>query len=102
MEACSGLRSLISLSALGAVFAYMTQKTLPKQIILFLSVIPIAIIANVFRLFITAVGAVVIGPEFAEGFLHEFSGLVVFLTALILLIIEGGILSWIGRKKSIG
>jgi len=102
VEACSGLRSLISLSALGAVFAYMTQKTSGKRILLFLSAFPIAIIANVFRLFITALGAVIIGPEFAEGFLHEFSGLLVFGTALILLVIEGGILTWIGRKKSTG
>ncbi len=102
VEACSGMRSLISLSALGAVFAYMMQQSNSKRLILFFSAIPIAIIANIFRLFVTALGAAVIGPEFAEGFLHEFSGLLVFATAMVLLMIEGGVLSRIGRKKNTG
>ena len=102
VEACSGLRSLISLSALGAIFAYLTQKTTFSRTLLFLLSIPIAIGANVFRLFVTAIGAVIIGPEFAEGFLHQFSGVVVFIFGLISLIIAGGILRWIGRRRNIG
>ena len=46
--------------------------------------IPIAIFANIVRLMITVFGAQIIGKEFAEGFLHELSGLVVFLTGLFL------------------
>ena len=85
VEACSGLRSLMTLSALGAAMAYMTQKSLVGGVIVFFSSIPIAIGANVFRLVITALGAFLISPKFAEGFLHEASGLVVFLSGLFCL-----------------
>lgn len=98
VEACSGLRSAISLSALGAAFAYVTGGSAPRQIFLFLSSFPIAIGANVFRLVVTAVGALTIGPAFAESFLHELSGLVVFLVALVALVCEYGVLIWLGGR----
>jgi exosortase len=97
-EACSGLRSLISLLALGAVYARLTQKGLPRQIILFLSTIPIAIAANIFRVTFTAVGAYAISKDLAEDFLHELSGMMVFVVAFIMLFIWGAILK-IGSKK---
>ncbi|UCD18101.1 MAG: exosortase/archaeosortase family protein, partial [Candidatus Zixiibacteriota bacterium] len=53
-EACSGMRSLISLLALGAIYAYMTQKRLSGKIILFLATIPIAVIGNIFRVVVTS------------------------------------------------
>ena len=101
-EACSGLRSLISLSALGAAFAYLTQRTFWKRVVLFISSIPIAIGANIFRVFITAMCAYLISPKLAEGFLHKFSGVMVFIIALLFLFVLGGILRWSGRKRSIG
>ncbi len=97
-EACSGLRSLISLLALGAVYARLTQKGLPRQIILFVSTIPIAIAANIFRVTFTAVGAYAVSRELAEDFLHELSGMMVFVVAFIMLFIWGAILK-IGSKK---
>jgi len=97
-EACSGLRSLISLLALGAIFARMTQKGLPRQLILFLSTIPIAIAANVFRVLFTAIGAYTVSKELAEDFLHELSGMMVFAVSFIMLFIWGSILK-IGTKK---
>jgi exosortase len=98
-EACSGLRSLISLLALGAVYARLTQKDLSRQIILFLSTIPIAVAANIFRVFFTAVGAYTISRELAEDFLHTLSGMMVFVVAFIMLFIFGAILK-IGTKKT--
>jgi exosortase len=97
-EACSGLRSLISLLALGAVYARLTQKGLPRQLILFVSTIPIAIAANIFRVTFTAVGAYAVSKELAEDFLHELSGMMVFVVAFIMLFIWGAILR-IGSKK---
>ena len=98
-EACSGLRSLISLLALGAVYARISQKGLPRQIILFLSTIPIAIAANVFRILFTTVGAYTVSRELAEDFLHELSGMMVFIVAFIMLFLWGAIIRIGTRKK---
>jgi len=99
IEACSGLRSLMTLSALGAAMAYLTHKTTLGSIVLFLLSIPIAIGANVFRIVITALGAYFISPKLAEGFLHEVSGLVVFLVGFMSLGIAGTIINWIGEME---
>jgi exosortase len=97
-EACSGLRSLVTLMALGALYAYlkMPGRTLP--VILFAATVPIAIVTNIFRIFVTAVGAYAISKDLAESFLHELSGLLVFITALILVIILGALLVWIRKR----
>lgn len=100
VEACSGLRSLVSLLALSAVFAYFTQKSAPKKILLFLSAIPIALIANVFRIFVTAVGAYTVSPKLAEDFLHELSGLLVFIVSFVCLFILGSILKKDWRQET--
>lgn len=97
VEACSGLRSLVSLMALAGLYAYLTLTGKVKPIILFFSSIPIAIAANIFRLLITAVGAYAISTRLADDFLHEISGLIVFLSALIAMIALGAILKC--RKK---
>jgi exosortase len=97
-EACSGLRSLVTLLALGALYAFLQLPGRVLPVILFIATIPIAIVTNIFRVFITAVGAHAISIEVAEGFLHEFSGMIVFLTALIIMLILGAILKWIRKR----
>ncbi len=97
-EACSGLRSLVSLLALGAVYARVTQKDLPRQIILFISTVPIAIAANIFRILFTAIGAYTVSRELAEDFLHELSGMMVFVVSFIMLFIWGAVIK-VGTKK---
>lgn len=99
VEACSGIRSLMTLTALGAAMAYMTQKTVLSGIMVFLFSIPIAIGANVFRIFITAIGAYTISPKFAEGFIHEASGLIVFLVGFLSLGAVAMIVKWFGGIK---
>jgi len=97
-EACSGLRSLVTLLALGSLYAFLQLPGRVLPIILFIATVPIAVVTNIFRVFITAVGAYAISIEVAEGFLHEFSGMIVFLTALIIMLIFGSILKWIRRR----
>lgn len=91
-EACSGMRSLISLLALGALYAYLTQKRFSAKIILFLSTIPIAVVANVFRVFVTSLLAYTVTNEVTQEPLHTIMGLSVFVVAFVMLFVEGWIL----------
>jgi exosortase len=98
VDACSGVRSVLSLSTLGAVYAYLTQRGYWRPWLLFALSIPVALGANIFRLVITAIGAYAWDPKFAEDFLHEFSGLLVFAVALVTFFILGSIISWTDAK----
>ena len=92
-EACSGIRSLISLLALSVVFAYFSQNTTWKRIVLVLSTFPIAIIANAARVTGTGILAHHYGDQVAQGFFHGFSGWILFVVAFACLFVFGSILS---------
>jgi len=91
-EACSGMRSLVSLLALGAIYAYMTQKKAPAKIILFLSTIPIAVVGNISRVFITALIVYTINANVTDEPIHSIMGASVFVVAIVLLFVFGAIL----------
>ncbi|MFC1510677.1 exosortase/archaeosortase family protein [Candidatus Omnitrophota bacterium] len=91
-DVCSGLRSLISLMALGSIFAFWMKNKMFKRILLFISTIPIAIITNVFRIVFLSIVSEVWGAQYASGFLHDLSGFLVFGLAFILLFAMGRIL----------
>ncbi len=84
VEACSGIRSLMSLLALAAGYGYLAEKSVPVRWFMFLAMIPLAIISNGTRVMITALMTNYIGPKAAEGFMHEFSGWVIFVVATAL------------------
>lgn len=85
VNACSGLRSLVTMFALSGALAMLSNLDQWQKWILFFSSAPIAIIANTIRLSGTAVLASFYGPEVARGFLHDFSGVVVFILGLVFL-----------------
>ena len=84
VEACSGIRSLMSLLALAAGYGYLAERSTAVRWLLFLAMVPLAIISNGTRVMITAIMANYIGPKAAEGFMHEFSGWVIFVVATAL------------------
>jgi exosortase len=86
-EACSGIRSLISLLTLGIVFGYFTDPRTWVRVVLALATVPIAIVANGLRVAGTGLAAHYYGPEAAQGFFHSFSGWLVFAFAFVLLLV---------------
>lgn len=92
-EACSGLRSLLALLALGTVYGYFSQETQWKRWTLVILSVPIAIAANAFRVSGTGILAHYFGIEAAEGFYHTFEGWIVFVVAFVLLFFCGMILA---------
>jgi len=81
-EACSGIRSLVSLFTLAVFYGYFLDKSVMRRTILALSSIPIAIGANAIRIVGTGLCVQYWDPDKAMGFFHEFSGWVVFLVSL--------------------
>lgn len=86
VEACSGIRSLLSLTFLSLVYGYFMEKRMWIRVLLFLSTIPIAILANGSRVTVTGI-LTQVKPELAEGFFHESTGWVIFMIALGILIL---------------
>src|SRR5450432_1249392 len=86
VDACSGIRSLLSLTFLSLVYGYFFERKTWVRVVLFFSTIPIAIIANASRVTITGIMTQV-KAELAEGFFHEAEGWVIFMVALAILIV---------------
>ena len=85
-EACSGIRSLLSLSFLSQVYAYFFDRKVWMRWVLLIATVPIAIIANSARVTITGLFSE-IDPSLAEGFFHEAEGWVIFVVALAMLVV---------------
>ena len=98
VEACSGIRSLMSLLALAAGYGYLVERSIPVRWLLIVAMVPLAIVSNGTRVMITAVMANYIGPQAAEGFMHEFSGWVIFVVATILFLMFHGLINLVRRK----
>jgi len=82
-DACSGMNSLISLSALGLLYVYLTARRSPWHLLVLLaSILPIAVVTNLMRVLVLTLITYYLGDEAGQGFLHEFAGFVMFLVAL--------------------
>jgi exosortase len=84
-EACSGIRSLMSLFTLAVFYGYFLEKTTGRRVLLALASIPIAVAANVARIVGTGLCVQYWDPDKALGFFHEFSGWVMFVISLVCL-----------------
>jgi len=92
-NACSGLRSLIALIFLGVLFAYLCPLRFWKRIVLFASSVPIAILANVARVFVLCLVANQWGEKAVHGFVHDASGYLIYIVAFLLLYASARLLS---------
>jgi exosortase len=84
-EACSGIRSLMSLIALAVAYGHLAEPRRWVRYALVVLMVPSAIVTNAMRIMGAGVLAHKFGPQAAEGFLHQFSGWVVFLATLVLI-----------------
>jgi exosortase len=81
--ACSGMKSIISLLALGSLVAYFGQSKIWKKIALLILTIPIAVCANIFRIALLTSASEIYGEKFAMGWFHSFSGFLLFAVAFL-------------------
>ena len=96
-EACSGFRSLITMISLGLVYVYTIRSSIIKKAVLVLSIIPLAVVGNILRIIVISLIGAYFGQELAQGFLHYFSGMVIFL--FIVLGFAGINAVWTRREK---
>jgi exosortase len=84
-EACSGIRSLLTLLTLAIIYGYLLETRIWVRVVLAGSAVPIAVAANSFRIFGTGLLVQYWDPDKAEGFFHAFSGWLIFVVALMML-----------------
>ncbi|HWB33585.1 MAG TPA: exosortase/archaeosortase family protein [Acidobacteriaceae bacterium] len=97
-EACSGIRSLMSLFTVAVIYGYFLEKITWRRVVLALAAIPIAVAANVARIFGTGICVQYWDPQKALGFFHEFSGWLMFLVSLTCLYFVHTAMNFIPRK----
>jgi exosortase len=87
VEACSGIRSLLSLVTLAIIYGYLVETRTWVRVVLALAAIPIAVAANSLRIVGTGLLVQYWDPDKAEGFFHTFSGWLIFVVALAMLVL---------------
>jgi exosortase len=93
-EACSGLRSLTALLSLSVLLGAMFLRYWPLRILLILLAIPIAVIINGVRIFLTGFLVLFVSPEMGKGFMHTSEGMVMFGAAFLIT----GLVTWLLSK----
>lgn len=94
-DACSGLNSMFSLSAMGILYLYIMQHTSKLRIVLLLlSIWPVAFLANMLRVLILSLITYYLGDEAGQGFLHGFAGIMLFIAGLLFLMGLDGLLGY--------
>jgi exosortase len=99
-EVCNGLRFLVALVTVTIAFAQLSQRTLPRKLLLVASAVPIAILANAGRVATIAAGVHYVGPEVASGSIHHLIAKAVWGLTAVPLVALGLVLRWGGRAGS--
>ena len=99
-DACSGLNSMFSLSALGVLYLYMMRHdSWLRNLIIIGAILPIAFVANICRVMVLVLITYHLGDEAGQGFLHGFAGMILFVVALVMLFSLDGFLALFFRRK---
>jgi exosortase len=98
-EACSGIRSLLSLTTLAIMYGYLLEKRIGIRVLLGLASIPIAVAANGLRIVGTGLLVQYWDPDKAEGFFHAFSGWLIFVVSLLMLFVFHRFIGAITKKN---
>lgn len=95
-DACSGLHSMFSLSAMGLLYLYLMQRTsIARKLIIMAAILPIAFVANVVRVMVLVLVTYHLGDEAGQGFLHGFAGIMLFIIGLLFLFVLDWVLGFI-------
>jgi exosortase B len=95
-DACSGLHSMFSLSAMGLLYLYLMQRTsIARNLIIMAAILPIAFAANIVRVIVLILVTYHMGDEAGQGFLHGFAGIMLFVIGLLFLFVVDWILGFI-------
>jgi exosortase len=97
-DACSGIRSLLSLTCLAIMYGYLLEKRVSIRVVLALASIPIAVAANGLRIVGTGLLVQYWDPDKAEGFFHAFSGWLIFVISLLMLFALHRIMTFRDRR----
>ena len=93
VEACSGIRSLMSLIALAVAYGYFVEKRLWVRVALIVLMVPIAVASNAMRVMGAGALTYLFGPRAAEGFFHSFQGWLIFVCAVVCMVAAHWVLS---------
>jgi exosortase B len=100
-DACAGLHTLLTLEALGLLYLNLFRhESLLRNVSLALLIIPIAFSSNVIRVMVLSLITYYFGDAAGQGYLHMFSGMVLFLTALLLVVGVDSLIRWFVRHRS--
>ena len=95
-DACSGLHSMFSLSAMGLLYLYLMQRTsIARNLIIMAAILPIAFAANIVRVMVLILVTYHLGDEAGQGFLHDFAGIMLFVIGLLFLFVLDWVLGFI-------
>ena len=102
-DACSGLNSMFSLSAMGVLYLFlMGHRSVARNVFLLLLILPIAFLANLVRVIFLILLTYYFGDEAGQGFLHGFAGMFLFVIGLVLLFAADslmGRIGWLANRK---
>jgi exosortase len=98
-QACSGIRSLLSLTTLAIIYGYLMETSVTVRVVLAVASIPIAVAANSLRIVGTGLVVRYWNPEMAEGFFHTFSGWLIFVVSLAMLFMLHKMFRLLARGK---